>query len=196
MLMSFLFSSRRRHTRCSGVSWAQAEDGIRDAQESRGLGDVYKRQAQNWRNWLLRAIAGDPADIQTMYGLAGERYLPERELVSLPGYQGASPVRVGNAAVEQFQGDVIGEVMVALHEAREAGVTEDAFSWPLQRALMSFVEEHWDDVDHGIWEIRGEPRAFTHSRVMMWAALDRAIQAVRDHGPVSYTHLTLPTKRI
>jgi len=142
----------------------------------------YVNEAQNWRNWLLRAIAGDPADIQTMYGLAGERYLPERELSSLPGYQGASPVRVGNAAVDQFQGDVIGEVMVALHEAREAGVTEDAFSWPLQRALMSFVEEHWDDVDHGIWEIRGESRAFTHSRVMMWAALDRAIQAVRDHG--------------
>ena len=142
----------------------------------------YVNEAQNWRNWLLRAIAGDPADIQTMYGLAGERYLPERELSSLPGYRGASPVRVGNAAVDQFQGDVIGEVMVALHEAREAGVTEDAFSWPLQRALMSFVEEHWDDVDHGIWEIRGEPRAFTHSRVMMWAALDRAIRAVRDHG--------------
>jgi len=142
----------------------------------------YVNEAQNWRNWLLRAIAGDPADIQTMYGLAGERYLPERELSSLPGYQGASPVRVGNAAVDQFQGDVIGEVMVALHEAREAGVTEDAFSWPLQRALTGFVEEHWDHADRGIWEIRGEPRAFTHSRVMMWAALDRAIQAVRDHG--------------
>jgi GH15 family glucan-1,4-alpha-glucosidase len=142
----------------------------------------YVSEAQNWRNWLLRAIAGDPADIQTMYGLAGERYLPERELDSLPGYQGASPVRVGNAAVSQFQGDVIGEVMVALHEAREAGVTEDAFSWPLQLSLMSFVEEHWDDDDHGIWEIRGEPRAFTHSRVMMWAALDRAIRGVRECG--------------
>jgi GH15 family glucan-1,4-alpha-glucosidase len=142
----------------------------------------YVSEAQGWRNWLLRAIAGDPADIQTMYGLAGERYLPERELDWLPGYQGASPVRVGNAAVDQFQGDVIGEIMVALHEARVAGVTEDAFSWPLQLALLSFVEEHWDDVDHGIWEIRGEPRAFTHSRVMMWAALDRGICAVRDFG--------------
>jgi len=146
------------------------------------LNHSYVSEAQNWRNWLLRAIAGDPADIQTMYGLAGERYLPERELDSLPGYQGASPVRVGNAAVSQFQGDVIGEVMVALHEAREAGVTEDAFSWPLQLSLMSFVEEHWDDNDHGIWEIRGEPRALTHSRVMMWAALDRAIRGVRDCG--------------
>ena len=142
----------------------------------------YLSEAQSWRNWLLRTIAGDPADIQTMYGLAGERYLPERELDSLPGYQGASPVRVGNAAVSQFQGDVIGEVMVALHEAREAGVTEDAFSWPLQQSLMSFVEEHWDDDDRGIWEIRGEPRAFTHSRVMMWAALDRAVRGVRECG--------------
>ena len=146
------------------------------------LNHSYVSEAQNWRSWLLRAIAGDPVDIQTMYGLGGERYLPERELASLPGYQGASPVRVGNAAVDQFQGDVIGEVMVALHEAREAGVTEDAFSWPLQRALMGFVEEHWDQPDRGIWEIRGEPRAFTHSRVMMWAALNRAIRAVRDHG--------------
>ena len=98
-----------------------------------------------------------------MYGLAGERYLPERELSSLPGYQGASPVRVGNAAVDQFQGDVIGEVMVALHEAREAGVTEDAFSWPLQQALMGFVEEHWDDVDRGIWEIRGASKHFVQA---------------------------------
>ncbi len=104
----------------------------------------YVEEAQDWRAWLLRAIAGDPADIQIMYGLAGERYLPERELDSLPGYQGASPVRVGNAAVDQFQGDVIGEVMVALHEARLAGVTEDEFSWPLQLALLGFVEEHWD----------------------------------------------------
>ena len=146
------------------------------------LDHSFVSEAQSWRSWLLRTIAGDPADIQTMYGLAGERYLPERELGSLPGYQGASPVRVGNAAVGQFQGDVIGEVMVALHQAREAGVAEDAFSWPLQRSLMAFVEEHWDDDDHGIWEIRGEPRAFTHSRVMMWAALDRAVRGVRECG--------------
>lgn len=146
------------------------------------LNHSYVSEAENWRSWLLRAIAGDPADIQTLYGLAGERYLPERELDWLPGYQGASPVRVGNAAVDQFQGDVIGEIMVALHEAREAGVTEDAFSWPLQQTLLSFVEEHWDDLDHGIWEIRGDPRAFTHSRVMMWAALDRGVRAVRECG--------------
>jgi GH15 family glucan-1,4-alpha-glucosidase len=146
------------------------------------LAHSYVSEAQAWRNWLLRAVAGDPADVQVMYGLAGERYLPERELASLPGYQGAAPVREGNAAVRQFQGDVIGEVMVALGEAREAGVAEDAFSWPLQRALVQFVEEHWDRDDQGIWEVRGPRRAFTHSRVMMWAALDRAVKAVRDHG--------------
>jgi GH15 family glucan-1,4-alpha-glucosidase len=142
----------------------------------------YVSEAQAWRNWLLRALAGDPADVQTMYGLAGERYLPERKLDSLPGYQGSAPVRVGNAAYRQFQGDVIGEVMVALAEARDAGVNEDAFSWPLQRALVKFVEDHWHREDQGIWEVRGPKRAFTHSRVMMWAALDRAVRAVREHG--------------
>ena len=146
------------------------------------LAHSYVSEAQNWRAWLLRALAGDPDDIQTLYGVAGERFLPERELHSLPGYQGAAPVRIGNAAVAQFQGDVIGEVMVALQEARDAGVDEDAFSWPLQRALMTFVEKHWDDPDRGIWEIRGEPRAFTHSRVMMWTALDRAVRGVRESG--------------
>lgn len=146
------------------------------------LAHSHVSEAQAWRNWLLRAVAGDPADVQTMYGLAGERYLRERELASLPGYQGAAPVREGNAAFRQFQGDVIGEVMVALSEARDAGVEEDAFSWPLQRALVGFVEEHWERDDQGIWEVRGPRRAFTHSRVMMWAALDRAVRAVRDHG--------------
>lgn len=139
-------------------------------------------EAQSWRNWLLRAVAGDPEDVQIMYGLAGERFLPERELTTLPGYQGSAPVRVGNAAVTQFQGDVIGEVMVALHEAREAGIEEDAFSWPLQRALIAYVEQHWQREDQGIWEIRGAERVFTHSRVMMWAAVDRAIRGVREFG--------------
>lgn len=142
----------------------------------------YLDEARQWRDWLLRAIAGDPADVQIMYGLAGERYLPERELASLPGYQGAGPVRVGNAAVGQFQGDVIGEVMVALGEARDAGIEEDAFSWPLQLALMGFVEANWDREDQGIWEVRGPKRVFTHSRVMTWAALDRAVHAVHEHG--------------
>ncbi|MCA0294761.1 MAG: glycoside hydrolase family 15 protein [Actinobacteria bacterium] len=146
------------------------------------LAHSYVSEAHRWRNWLLRAVAGDPADVQIMYGLAGERYLPERELASLPGYQGAAPVRVGNAAVDQFQADVIGEVMVALGEARDAGIAEDAFSWPLQRALIGFVEDTWERKDQGIWEIRGPEREFTHSRVMTWAALDRAVDAVRRYG--------------
>ncbi|MFU8947095.1 glycoside hydrolase family 15 protein [Mycetocola zhadangensis] len=135
-----------------------------------------------WRLWLLRAIAGDPKDVQIMYGLGGERDLPEREVPGLPGYHGSFPVRVGNAAALQFQSDVIGEVMVALHDAREAGVAETAYSWSLQRALVSFMETHWQAPDQGIWEIRGAPQRFTHSRVMMWAAFDRAIRAVTEFG--------------
>ncbi|SMQ60930.1 glycoside hydrolase family 15 protein [Agreia sp. VKM Ac-1783] len=142
----------------------------------------FAEEAVNWRDWLLRAIAGDPADIQIMYGLAGERDLPEREITSLPGYQGASPVRIGNGAALQYQADVIGEVMMALHEARLAGAEETEFSWPLQRALMSFVEENWTRPDNGIWEIRGELQHFTHSRVMIWVALDRAVRGVREFG--------------
>jgi len=165
-------------------NWDYRYVWLRDASLSLSafLDHSYVSEAQAWRSWLLRAVAGDPADVQIMYGLSGERYLPERELSSLPGYQGASPVRVGNAAAGQFQGDVVGEVMVALSEARDAGVAEDAFSWPLQRALLTYVEEHWQAKDHGIWEIRGKPRAFTHSRAMTWAALDRGVHAVREHG--------------
>ena len=130
----------------------------------------------------MSAITCDTADVQIMYGIAGERDLPERQLPHLPGYDGASPVRVGNAAVDQFQADVVGEVMVALEAARLAGLQETAFSWPLQRALLDFVETHIDRPDHGIWEMRGKQRMFTHSRVMVWAALDRGVRAVRDFG--------------
>jgi len=146
------------------------------------LAHGYTTEADDWRRWLLRAIAGDPADVQIMYGLAGERRLAERELTTLPGYEGSAPVRVGNAAYTQFQGDVFGEVMIALEAARAAGVEETEFSWPLQRALMSYIEEHWHRADNGIWEIRGPRRHFTHSRVMVWAAFDRAIRAVREYG--------------
>lgn len=142
----------------------------------------YEEEAQAWRLWLLRAIAGDPEDVQIMYGIAGERHLPEREIDSLPGYRGAAPVRIGNGAVGQFQADVIGEVMIALHDARLAGVTETKFSWPLQRALLDFLEEHWQRPDQGLWEMRGEPHVFTHSRVMVWAAFDRAVRAVSECG--------------
>jgi len=142
----------------------------------------YTDEAQAWRTWLLRAIAGDPEDVQIMYGLAGERSLPERELDHLPGYAGSRPVRIGNGAVGQYQADVLGEVMVALENTRRAGVGEDAFSWPLQLVLLGFVEENWERPDQGIWEIRGPQRHFTHSRVMTWAAFDRGVRAVREHG--------------
>jgi GH15 family glucan-1,4-alpha-glucosidase len=142
----------------------------------------YLEAAARWRDWLLRAVAGDPADVQIMYGIAGERDLPERVLESLPGYAGSAPVRVGNGAVDQYQADVIGEVMVALEAARLAGVTETSFSWALQRALLDQVVAWLDRPDHGIWEVRGEPQMFTHSRAMIWAALDRGVRAVEEHG--------------
>ncbi|TQM18513.1 glycoside hydrolase family 15 protein [Microbacterium kyungheense] len=142
----------------------------------------FTRTAERWRAWLLRAIAGDPADVQIMYGAAGERELSERVLDSLPGYLGAAPVRVGNGAVSQYQADVIGEVLVALEATRAAGITEDAFSWPLQRALLGQMLQWRDRPDRGIWEIRAEERMFTHSRAMVWAALDRGVRAVRESG--------------
>lgn len=142
----------------------------------------YLRAARRWRQWLLRAVAGDPADVQIMYGIAGERDLAERELDSLPGYADSRPVRVGNGAVSQYQADVLGEVLVALEDARLAGVDESEFSWELQRALLNRIIEVIDLPDHGIWEIRGEPRMFTHSRVMVWAALDRGVRAVEEQG--------------
>lgn len=146
------------------------------------LGHGFTTEAGQWRDWLLRAVAGSPADVQIMYGLAGERELTERELPNFPGYDGAAPVRIGNGAFTQFQADVIGEVMVALETARIAGVAETAWSWPLQRALLAFVEDNIDRPDNGIWEIRGEPQLFTHSRVMVWAAFDCGVRAVRLHG--------------
>ncbi|GAA3704959.1 glycoside hydrolase family 15 protein [Zhihengliuella alba] len=142
----------------------------------------YQQEAMQWRNWLLRAIAGNPDDLQIMYGLSGERRLPERELDHLAGYEDSRPVREGNGAVDQYQGDVVGEVMVALEKLRNMGGLEDHFSWPLQKALLGYVERNFERSDHGIWEMRGEKKHFTHSRVMMWAAFDRGVRAVREHG--------------
>lgn len=146
------------------------------------LSHGFLRVTTRWRQWLLRAIAGDPAQLQIMYGIAGERDLTERELTSLPGYGGAAPVRIGNGAFTQYQGDVIGEVMVALEAARAAGVEETEFSWALQRVLLGNAEKHLDRPDNGIWEIRSEPQMFTHSRAMIWAAFDRGVRAVREFG--------------
>lgn len=142
----------------------------------------YETEALGWRDWLLRALAGEPEGLQIMYGVGGERDLPERELDHLPGYWNSRPVRVGNAAVAQFQADVVGEVMVALERLRLAGGKEDHFSWALQRLLLEYVEKHIEDRDFGLWEMRGDAQYFTHSRVMMWAAFDCGVRAVRDHG--------------
>ena len=142
-----------------------------------------------WRDWLIRAIAGDPEDMQIMYAVDGGRELPERELDHLPGYADSKPVRIGNGAVDQRQTDVLGEVMIALEDARTMGLTESERSWAVQRALVENLAEHWDQADNGLWEIRGPLRHFTHSRVMVWAAFDRAISAVEDHsadGPVKH----------
>ena len=142
----------------------------------------YRTEATAWRDWLLRAVAGDSKDLQIMYGIDGRRDLPEVELDHLPGYAGSRPVRVGNAAVDQMQLDVLGEVMSALHMARVAGLEETADSWSLQRLLVQDLTRTWRHADRGIWEVRGEPRHFTHSKVMAWAAVDRAVQAVEQFG--------------
>jgi GH15 family glucan-1,4-alpha-glucosidase len=146
------------------------------------LASGYLTETRLWRNWLLRAVAGDPQDLQIMYRVDGSRELPERELDHLPGYAASRPVRVGNGAVAQRQTDVLGEVMIALEEARRRGLEFDPQSWAMQRALVGELATHWDDPDHGLWEVRGPLRHFTHSRVMVWAAFDRAVQAVEEHG--------------
>jgi len=142
----------------------------------------YHDETVLWRNWLLRAVAGDPEDMQIMYAVDGSRELPERELSHLHGYADSRPVRVGNAAVDQRQTDVMGEIMAALDVAREQGLEDTPESWALQRALVTNLADRWDEPDNGLWEIRGELRHFTHSRVMVWVAFDRAIKAVERHG--------------
>jgi GH15 family glucan-1,4-alpha-glucosidase len=146
------------------------------------LGSGFVDEARAWREWLLRAVAGDPADLRIMYGLDGRRRLPESELPWLAGYEGASPVRVGNGAAGQYQLDVWGEVLDGLHVAREAGVVASAEAWDLQRALMDFLEGHWSDPDNGLWEVRGPRRHFVHSKVMAWAGTDRMVKAVEHFG--------------
>ena len=147
----------------------------------------YAQEAYAWREWLVRAAAGMPSQVQIMYGIAGERRLAEYELPHLPGYEGSSPVRIGNKAAEQFQLDVFGEVMDALHQAWRHGMEPDGSGWRIERALVEFLESNWDEPDSGIWEVRGRPRHFTHSKLMAWVGLDRAIKSA-DHlgfdGPV------------
>jgi GH15 family glucan-1,4-alpha-glucosidase len=142
----------------------------------------YTEEAAAWRNWLLRAVAGDPSSLHIMYGMRGERRLPELELPWLPGYENSRPVRVGNAAATQFQLDVYGEVMDSLHLARRAGLANDADAWALQQALLGHLEQAWREPDEGVWEVRGPRRHFTHSKVMAWVAFDRAVKAVERYG--------------
>ena len=142
----------------------------------------YHEETVLWRNWLLRAVAGDPEDIQIMYAFDGARELPERELNHLGGYADSRPVRIGNAAVDQRQTDVLGEIMAALDVAREQGLEDTPESWALQRTLVANLANHWNEPDNGLWEVRGPLRHFTHSRVMVWVAFDRAIKAVERHG--------------
>jgi GH15 family glucan-1,4-alpha-glucosidase len=143
----------------------------------------YTEEADSWRQWLGRAIAGDPKDVQIMYGVAGERRLAEWEVSWLPGYERSAPVRVGNGAVDQRQLDVYGEVIDALTLGGQAGLGFDKHTWSLQRQLMNFLEKHWAEPDEGIWEVRGPRRHFVHSKVMAWVAFDRAIQLVKEGNP-------------
>ncbi len=147
----------------------------------------FEDEARAWRDWLLRAVAGEASTLQIMYGVAGERRLPEFELEWLSGYAGSTPVRIGNAASEQLQLDVYGEVIDALHTARRGGLPASEHAWALQRKLVEFLETTWHEPDEGIWEVRGPRRHFTHSKVLAWVAFDRAIDAVESfnrEGPL------------
>jgi len=142
----------------------------------------YEREAEAWREWLLRAVAGDPRDLRIMYGLGGERRLPELELAWLPGYESSLPVRVGNDASRQFQLDVYGEVLDLLHQASREGLPHEEPVWEMERRIMDVLESTWRDPDEGIWEVRGGRRHFVHSKVMAWVGVDRAIRDVELFG--------------
>jgi GH15 family glucan-1,4-alpha-glucosidase len=142
----------------------------------------YVEEAGAWRDWLLRAIAGSPEDLQIMYGVAGERRLTELELTWLGGYEGSQPVRIGNGASDQLQLDVYGEVVDALYQARANGLPASDPAWRLTRKIFEWLESGWREPDEGIWEVRGPRRHFTHSKVMAWVAFDRAVKTVERHG--------------
>ena len=149
----------------------------------------YLEEATSWRQWLLRAIAGSPAQLQTIYGVSGERRLIEYEIPWLSGYEASQPVRVGNAASTQFQLDVYGEVLAAVWQGDCAGIKMTEPDWALMVAIMKFLESHWQEPDEGIWEVRGGRQQFTHSKVMAWLAFDRAIKLVENCGCAAYEHI-------
>jgi GH15 family glucan-1,4-alpha-glucosidase len=165
-------------------NWDYRYAWLRDATFTLGalMNAGFVAEALAWRNWLIRAVAGDPADLQIMYGARGERRLTELTLDWLPGYEGSRPVRIGNAAVTQLQLDVYGEVMDALHVARLSGVDADPDAWALQKYLLHDLETRWREPDEGIWEVRGPRRHFTHSKLMAWVAFDRAVASVEQLG--------------
>ncbi|HEY3673719.1 MAG TPA: glycoside hydrolase family 15 protein [Acidimicrobiia bacterium] len=142
----------------------------------------YTEEACSFRDWLLRAVAGDPGHLQIMYGPAGERRLSEYEVDWLPGYEGSTPVRVGNAAHHQYQLDVYGEVVDSMHQSRHMGIEEVPNGWAVQRALLDYLESGWREPDEGIWEVRGGRKDFVHSKVMAWVAFDRAVKGVEEFG--------------
>jgi len=142
----------------------------------------YRDEAKAWRAWLLRAVAGRPQDLQILYGISGERRLPEAEIPWLPGYEDSTPVRIGNAASNQYQLDVYGEVLDTFHLTRAAGVATQTRAWDVHKVVLDFLESNWERPDEGIWEVRGPRRHFTHSKVMAWVAFDRAVKAVERFG--------------
>ncbi|MEV5440378.1 glycoside hydrolase family 15 protein [Streptomyces sp. NPDC052682] len=164
-------------------NWDYRYCWLRDSTMTLGalLSAGYVEEAESWRNWLLRAVAGDPADLQIMYGLAGERRLPEFELPWLGGFDDSTPVRIGNDAVNQLQLDVYGEVMDSLSLARRAGLSAQPDVWAVQCALMDFLKTAWRQPDEGLWEVRGGRRQFVHSKVMVWVAADRAVRTMEAH---------------
>jgi GH15 family glucan-1,4-alpha-glucosidase len=145
-------------------------------------GGGYTSEARAWRDWLLRAVAGDPHDLQIMYSLTGRRRLPELELDWLPGYEGSRPVRIGNEAAGQFQLDVYGELLDGLHTAREAGLAADDDAWTLQTVLTDHLERIWAEPDSSLWEVRGHRQHFVHSKVMAWVGFDRMIRTAERSG--------------
>jgi GH15 family glucan-1,4-alpha-glucosidase len=142
----------------------------------------YNDEARAWRAWLLRAVAGQPEQLQVLYGIAGERRLPEMELDWLPGYAGSVPVRTGNGAHGQLQLDAYGSIMDMMHVARKHRVDYDHEAWRVERVLLDALESRWREPDSSIWEVRGSPRQFTYSKVLAWVAFDRAVKAVELHG--------------
>jgi GH15 family glucan-1,4-alpha-glucosidase len=167
-----------------GRNWDYRYCWIRDATLTllALLRSGYRAEAEAWRQWMLRAAAGHPRQLQIMYGLAGERRLTETELDWLPGYENSRPVRVGNAAYDQVQIDVYGELMDALHVGRRSMLEPSHESWRFQQVLLAELEDKWREPDEGIWEVRGGRRHFTHSRLMAWVAFDRGVAAVEEFG--------------